>query len=1059
MKLGHFFVDRPIFAISLSVITLIMGFVAMTRLPVSQFPEVVPPTVQVFATYPGADAATIAETVATPIEQEVNGVDGMLYMQSNATNDGEMRLTVTFELGTDIDEALVLVQNRVALAEPRLPEEVRRTGVAVQKNSPDMLMVVQMISPDESRDQLFLSNYATQRVEPVLRRLPGVGSITVQGARDYAMRVWLDPDRIASLSLTPGEVVEAVRSQNVAVAGGQLAQPPVLNDRAYQPAVTLRGRLQDVSEFEDIVVKRGSDNRVVRLGDVARIEVGAQSYSTNARMNGQPIVALLVFQQPGENAIETSEDVKAVMAELAEDFPAGVEYRSTYNPTDFFTIESIKALEHTIIEAIVLVVLVVIVFLQSGRATIIPILAIPVSLIGTFIAMSALGYSINTLTLFGLVLAVGIVVDDAIVVVENVERHLATGLTPKQATRQTMTEVSGALVSIALVLSAVFVPTMLLDGISGGFFRQFAVAIAIATLISAFNSLTLSPALAALLLRHHNTERQLSVVAKMGARAAAAFNAGFDWLADRYAVLTRQVIAARWLMLAVYAVLVAGAVWLVTTTPRGFVPASDQGYLIVTVQLPAGASLSRTDAVVSNVADIALDVEGVAFSHAFTGLAVLTGTTSSASGVVFAQLAPFEERAESGRSLEVIMPELQTNLGQVAGARINVITPPTIRGIGTGGGFALRVQDYDARGFEALAAVTGDLVQALIEDPRIAFAFTPFSADAPQVYLNVDHVRAEMIGLPVERLSEMLEIYLGSRYVNDINLLGRTYQVRAQAAPEFRLDAEQLATLRTRTTAGDMVPLGAVATVETRTGAERVPRYNLFPTAEVFGAGSGISSGEALDLVQAISEDVLPQGYGIEWTDLSYQERITEDGTVLFILSIVFVFLVLAAQYESWALPFAVILIVPTVLLSALGGVVALGMDNNLLTQVALIVLVGLASKNAILIVEFARQMEAEGRSAADAAIEAARLRLRPILMTSFAFILGTVPLALAEGAGAELRQALGIAVFFGMTGVTVFGLAFTPLFYALIRGVATSLVQGTTIQSVEASPTAQASS
>ncbi|QPH56053.1 efflux RND transporter permease subunit [Pontivivens ytuae] len=1035
MKLGQFFIERPIFAISMSVIVLIMGLVAMMRLPISQFPEVVPPTVVVVAQYPGADAATIAETVATPIEQEVNGVDGMLYMQSNATNDGEMRLTVTFALGTDIDEALVLVQNRVALAEPRLPEEVRRTGVAVQKDSPDMLLVVQLVSPDGSRDQLFLSNYATQRVEPVLRRLPGVGSINSIGARDYAMRVWLDPERIANLSLTPGEVVDAIRAQNAAVAGGQLAQPPVATDRSYQPAVTLRGRLDEVSEFEDIVVKRGDDGRVVRLSDVSRVELGAQTYTTNARMNGQSIAALLIFQQPGENAIETSEAVKEVMEELSADFPSGVEYRSTYNPTDFFTIESILALEHTIIEAILLVVLVVIVFLQSGRATLIPVAAIPVSLIGTFIVMSALGYSINTLTLFGLVLAVGIVVDDAIVVVENVERYLAKGLSPVEATKRTMAEISGALISIALVLSAVFVPTMLLDGISGEFFRQFAVAIAVATLISAFNSLTLSPALAALLLRHEKTERKQSLPARLGSAAARRFNRGFDRLADRYAALIRRLIAARWVMLPIYGVLVAGAVGLLMTTPRGFVPASDQGYLIVTVQMPAGSALSRTDAAVRDVAEAALEVEGVEFVHEFTGLAPLTNTTSSASGVVFAQLSSFEERGETGRSLDVIQPELEAAMAEIAGAQINVIAPPTIRGIGTGGGFALRVQDYDARGSEDLSAVTGDLLAALNADPRVAFAFSPFTVDAPQVYLDVDHARAEQIGLPVDELSEMLEVYLGSRYVNDINLLGRTYQVRAQAAPEFRLDAEQLASLRTRTAEGQMVPLGAVATVETRTGAERVPRYNLFPTAEIFGQGASISSGEALDLVEEIAAEVLPQGYGIEWTDLSYQERLTEDGTVLFLLAIVFVFLVLASQYESWTLPLAVILIVPTVILSALGGVVWMGMDNNLLTQVALIVLVGLASKNAILIVEFARQLEAEGRSAVDAAVEAARLRLRPILMTSFAFILGTVPLAIAEGAGAELRQAIGIAVFFGMSGVTFFGLIYTPIFYALIRG------------------------
>ncbi len=1035
MKFSHFFVERPIFAISLSTAILIVGLVAMFRLPVSQFPEVVPPTVVISANYPGADAATIAETVATPIEQEVNGVDGMLYMQSSSTNDGEMRLTVTFGLGTDIDDALVLVQNRVALAEPRLPDEVRRTGVAVAKNSPNMLMVAQMLSPDNSRDQLFVSNYATQRVEPVLRRLPGVGDIQVIGARDYSMRVWLDPEKIAQVAMTPGEVVDAIRAQNAAVAGGQLAQPPVATDRATQPAVTLRGRLDSVADFEDIVVKRGEDGRVVRLDDVSRIELGAQSYSTNARMNGQPYVAMLIYQQPGENAIATSDAIKMTLAELSEDFPSGVSYLTTYNPTEFFTEKSIESLQLTIYEAIALVVLVVVVFLQSARATIIPILAIPVSLVGTFIVMSALGYSINTLTLFGLVLAVGIVVDDAIVVVENVERYLAKGMSAVEATHKSMSEISGALVSIALVLTAVFVPTMLLDGISGSFFRQFAVAIAVATLISAFNALTLSPALSALLLRHKR-ERQQSVFAKIGSAAANGFNRGFDKLADGYAVLVRRVIGARWVMMPVYALLVVAAGYLMITTPRGFVPASDQGFVIVTAQLPSGASLSRTDQVIQRIADIAGDVDGIAYTHAFTGLAVITGTTSSASGTVFPQFAPFEERLQSGRSLDVIMADLQGRLSEIDGAIINVIAPPTIRGIGTGGGFSFRVQDYEARGSADLAAVTGDFMGALNADARIAFAFTPFSADAPQIYLDVDHARAEQIGLPTERLSEMVETYLGSTYVNDINLMGRTYQVRAQAAPEFRLDAEQLSQLRTRTTAGEMVPLGAVATVDRQTGPDRMPRYNLFPTAEVIGAGAGVSSGEAITIVEQIAEQSLPQGYGIEWTDLSYQEKLTEDGTILFILSIVFVFLVLAAQYESWSLPFAVIMIVPMVILSALSGITWMGMDNNLLTQVALTVLVGLSAKNAILIVEFARQLEDAGRSAVDAAVEAARLRLRPILMTSFAFILGTVPLAVAEGAGAELRQAMGIAVFFGMLGVTAFGLIFTPLFYATIRGL-----------------------
>ncbi len=1045
MKLGHFFIDRPIFAISLSVIILIMGIVAMTRLPVSQFPEVVPPTIVVTAQYPGADAATIADTVATPIEQEVNGVDGMLYMQSHATNDGELILTVTFALGTDVDEALVLVQNRVQLAEARLPEEVRRTGISVRKNSPDMLMVVQVFSPDGSRDQLYVSNYATQRIEPVLQRLPGVGSVTVFGGREYAMRIWLDPDRIADLELTAGEVVAAVRAQNVQVAGGQLAQPPVATDRAYQPSLTLRGRLDEVAEFERIIVKRGEDGRITRLGDVARIELGAQTYTTNARFNGTPYVALLIFQQPGENAIETSDEIQAAMAGLSEDFPQGIEYRATYNPTEFFTEASIEALQITILEAIVLVVLVVVVFLQNARATIIPVLAIPVSLVGTFIVMSALGYSINTLTLFGLVLAVGIVVDDAIVVVENVERYLKQGFSPREAARKTMTEVAGALIAIALALASVFVPTMLLDGISGEFFRQFAVAISVATLISAVNSLTLSPALSAMMLKHKGQGEGEGVRRPVLTRpfeiGARAFNRGFDRLAGAYGKLAEAAIGRRWSMLLVFGLLSAAAVALFVTTPRGFVPASDQGYAIMTAQLPAGSSLSRADAVIAQMSEAALEVEGVSYAHAFTGVSIITGTTNSAAGTVFPQFAPFEERMKSGRTLDVILAELRAKMAAIPGAQINVIAPPTIRGIGTAGGFAFRVQDYDSQGPQALNGATQDLLATLRADPRIGFAFTPFGVDAPQLYLDVDHARAEMLGVPVERLFEMLEIYLGSRYVNDINLMGRTYQVRAQAEPSFRLDAEQLARLRTRSVNGDMVPLGSVASIESRTAPDRVPRYNLVPTAEVFGAAATtLSSGEALALVEQIADEVLPRGFGIEWTDLSYQEKITSDGTVLFVLAVVFVFLVLAAQYESWALPFAVILVVPMVLLSALGGVALMGQDNNLLTQVALIVLVGLAARNAILIVEFARQLEDQGRSMVAAAVEAARLRLRPILMTSFAFILGVVPLMVATGAGAELRQALGTAVFFGMLGVTAFGLIFTPVFYVVTRQIAEAL-------------------
>ncbi|MGF1448612.1 MAG: efflux RND transporter permease subunit [Opitutales bacterium] len=1031
MNLSRFFIERPIFATSLSIAIIIFGWVALSRLSISQYPEVVPPTVVVTANYPGANAETVARTVATPIEQEINGVDNMLYMYSNSTGDGEMRLTVTFEIGTDLNDAQVLVQNRVALAEARLPEEVRRLGVSVEKNTPDILLVVQMFSPDDSRDQLFVSNYATQRVVPVLQRISGVGSINTVGARDYAMRIWLDPDKIANLEMTAGEVVSAIRAQNVQVAGGQLAQPPVMGERAFQPSITLRGRMDEVQEFESIVIKRGEDGQIVRLSDVARIELGAENYRTNAYFSGRPYLPLLISQQPGANALETADSILEAMRELESEFPTGIGWDSTYNPTDFFVRTSIDQLSLTIYEAVALVMLVILVFLQSVRASLIPLLAFPVALVGTFIFMAALGYNINMLTLFGLVLAVGIVVDDAIIVVENVERNLRKGLSAIEATRQSMNEISVALISNGLVLAAVFIPTMLIDGISGQFFRQFGVAISVATLLSVFNSLTLSPALSALLLRKREAPKRRTWFHRL----PEAFNASFDALNRVYGWLLQRVIRFRYATLGAFAVLVGIGAWLVMSTPRGFIPQADMGFVIVPVQLPPGSSLGRTDEVMQEAFQKALEVEGVSYTHAFPGFYGLTQTTDSSAGTIFVQFTPYEERVESGRTAEAIMADLRAVFSEIEGATINMVTPPTVRGLGTGGGFTLRVQDYEAQGSQALHAATMQLLSALRADSDIQLAFTPFNVSAPDYFIDVDTERAEMLNVPVNRIHETLEVYLGSAYINDFNLSGRTYQVRAQADGDYRLDIERIAELRTRSDTGEMVPLGSVANIELSAAPSRAPRYNLFGTAEIIGAAtSELSSQQALDRVEAIAERTLPPGFGIEWTDMSYQERATNAGIALFVLSIVFVFLVLASQYESLRLPFAILLIVPMVLFSAFVGVNLAGMDNNILTQISLVVLVGLAAKNAILIVEFASQLERSGKSAVEAAIEAARLRLRPILMTSFAFILGVVPLMLSTGAGAELRQVIGTTVFSGMLGVTFFGLVFTPVFYVVLR-------------------------
>ncbi|MET0876356.1 MAG: efflux RND transporter permease subunit, partial [Tardiphaga sp.] len=969
--------------------------------------------------------------------QEINGVEDMLYMYSQATSNGQLNITVTFKLGTDLDKAQVLVQNRVAIAQPRLPEEVQRVGVVTRKNSPDLLMVVFMLSPDDTFDQLYISNYALRQVRDQLLRLDGVGDITIFGARDYSMRLWLDPDKIATLGLTAGEVIAAVRAQNLQIAGGQIAEPPI-TDRAFAPNLTFTGRLKDTAEFENIVIKAGADGRTTRLRDVARIELGALAYTTNSFLLNKPAIGLGISQRPGSNALGTAEAVANTMARLKRDFPKGLEYNIGYNPTEFIA-QSVSELIKTIYEAMALVVVVVLVFLQGWRPAIIPIVAIPVSLVGTFAVMAALGFSINNLTLFGLVLAVGIVVDDAIVVVENVERHLAEGKNRRDAALLTMQEVGGALVSIALVLCAVFVPTAFIGGISGQFFQQFAITIAVATAISCFCSLTLSPALASLILTSHHDRREparWNFLARGWGAFTGAFNRGFDRLSHGYGSAAGFVIRHSAVMLLIYVALIGSAGWLLYTTPQGFIPAQDRGYVIVVVQLPGASSLDRTTKVVREIERIALEVPGVVRVPSFAGLNGATRTLASNSAALFPVFEDAEERSKKGITATSITAELRKRLSAIESAIVIVVPPPAVPGIGTGGGFAMRILDTQGRGPELLAAATDELVNAARKAPGLTAVFSPFSADTPQVFVEIDRQKAQMLSVPVQNVTDAIETYFGSAYVNDFNILGRTYHVTAQADLPFRKETSDLARLQTRNTAGNMVLLGSVVNFKDTAGPDRVPRYNLYPASEIQGDTlPGVSSATALATMKRLADETLPSGFTYEWTDLSYQQSTGgNSGLYVFPICVLFVFLVLAAQYGSWSLPFAVILIVPMCLLAATVGVRIMGQDINILTQIGFVVLVGLAAKNAILIVEFARDIEQEGRSQLEAVIEACRLRIRPILMTSFAFILGVLPLVISSGSGSEMRQAVGVAVFFGMIGVTLFGLIFTPVFYILIR-------------------------
>jgi hydrophobe/amphiphile efflux-1 (HAE1) family protein len=1040
MNLGRLSVNQPILAMVLSIVLLIVGALAYTTLPVAEYPEVVPPTVVVTAQYPGASAQTISDTVAAPIEQQINGVEDMLYIYSQATSNGQLTITVTFKLGTDLDKAQVLVQNRVAIAQPQLPEEVQRNGVVTRKNSPDILMVVFMLSPDDSLDQLYISNYALLQVRDQLLRLDGIGDIQIFGARDYSMRLWLDPDKIATLGMTASEVVAAIRAQNLQITGGQLASPPI-SDRAFQPNLTFTGRLKDIQQFEDIVVKAGADGRTVRLRDVARIELGALDYSTNSFMLRKTAVAMLVTQRPGSNALATAKGISNTMARLKTSFPKGLDYNIGYNPTEFIA-QSIHELIKTIYEAMILVVIVVLVFLQGWRPAIIPIAAIPVSLVGTFAAMAALGFAINNLTLFGLVLAVGIVVDDAIVVVENVERHLRNGMGRRDAALKTMEEVGGALVSIALVLCAVFVPTAFLGGISGQFFQQFAVTIAVATAISCFCSLTLSPALASQILVPHEEKRppaRWNLIGRGWEAFTELFNRAFDWLSHSYADIAGFVIRYRVLMLLVYVALIGSAGWLLVTTPQGYIPAQDRGYVIVSAQLPGAASLARTTEIVRQIEKIALDTPGIIRVAAFAGLSGATRTQASNAAALFPVFEEPEERLKKGLTAAAITGELRKRLSAIQGAFIIVIPPPPIPGIGTGGGFTMRIQDRQGRGSGFLAAATDELVAAARKSPSLTSVFSPYTANTPQVFVDIDRIKAQKLGVPIQNVTDAIETYFGSTYVNDFNILGRTYHVTAQADLNFRKETADLSRLRTRNAAGDMVMLGSVVDFRDVSGPDRVARYNLYTSSELQGeAVPGVSSATAIETMKRLADTTLPSGFAYEWTDLSYQQVTGGNtGLLVFPICVLFVFLVLAAQYGSWTLPFAVILIVPMCLFAATIGVRIMGQDVNILTQIGFVVLVGLAAKNAILIVEFARDIENEGRDRLEAVIEACRLRLRPILMTSFAFILGVLPLVISTGSGSEMRQAVGVAVFFGMLGVTLFGLVFTPIFYMVVRNLA----------------------
>lgn len=1037
MNISRFFVDRPVFAGVLSLLIVIAGLIGMRSLPISEYPEVVPPSVVVRAQYPGANPKVIAETVATPLEEAINGVEDMLYMSSQATADGVMTLTVTFALGTDPDKAQQLVQNRVSQAEPRLPSEVRALGVTTVKSSPDLMMVIHLSSPDDRYDITYLRNYAVLNIKDRLARIDGVGQVQIFGSGDYSMRIWIDPQKAAERGLAASDVVAAIRQQNVQAAAGVIGSSPNVSGIELQLSVNAQGRLQTPEEFARIIVKSGEGGAITRLGDVARIELGAADYSLRSLLDNKPAVAIPVFQAPGSNAIEISDQVAATMAELQVAMPEGVRYDIVYDTTQFVR-ASIDKVVHTLLEAIALVVLVVILFLQTWRASIIPLLAVPVSIIGTFAVMYVFGFSINALSLFGLVLAIGIVVDDAIVVVENVERNIENGLSPREATYRAMREVSGPIIAIALVLVAVFVPLAFITGLSGQFYRQFALTIAISTVISAINSLTLSPALSALLLKDHHAPKDW--LTRAMDRAFGWFFRGFNRVfgasSNAYGRSVGAILSRKSLIMIVYVVLVGMTYQLFQAVPGGFVPAQDKQYLIGFAQLPDGATLDRTEDVIERMSEITLAQPGVEHAIAFPGLSINGFTNGSNAGIVFVGLAPFEERTTPDLSAGAIAMQLNQKFGGIQDAFIAMFPPPPVQGLGTTGGFKLQIEDRAGLGYQALDEATKAFLARAYQTPELAGLFSSFQINVPQLFADLDREKAEQLGVAVTDVFETLQIYLGSLYVNDFNAFGRTYSVRVQADAKFRARAEDIGTLKVRSKSGEMIPLSALLKVDATTGPERTTRYNGFLAADINGGPApGFSSGQAQAAIEQIADETLPKGIGFEWTDLTYQQILAgNSGIIVFPLALLLVFLVLAAQYESLTLPLAIIMIVPMGVLAALTGVWLTGGENNIFTQIGLIVLVGLSAKNAILIVEFARELEFEGRTPVKAAIEASRLRLRPILMTSAAFIMGVVPLVVSTGAGAEMRAAMGVAVFSGMIGVTFFGIFMTPVFYVLAR-------------------------
>lgn len=1027
--LSHFFIDRPIFAAVVAIITVLAGAIAIPFLAIEEYPEIAPPQVQVAANYPGANAQTVVDTVTAPIEEVINGVEGMIYMSSTSSDDGSMNLTVTFAIGTDLDLAAVRVQNRLSQAEPRLPEEVRRQGVVVTKQSSSLLMVVHLVSPDRSYDDLYLSNFASIRVRDALSRVPGVGNTRVFGAKDFSMRIWLDPEKLSARRLTTLDVRDALLEQNVQVAAGRLGAPPVADTEGFQLTLTTQGRLQTVAQFENIILKVGAQQRTVRLGDVARIELGAQSYDSFSRQNGVPAPGIGIYQLPGSNALDVAKGVRAALADLAMTFPEGVEYEVTYDFTRFVS-RSIREVLETLLIAAALVFFTVWLFLQDWRATLIPGATIPVSIVGTLAVMLAVGFSLNTLTLFGLVLAIGIVVDDSIVVVENVVRHIEEeGLAAREAARRAMDEITGPVIATTLVLLAVFIPTSLLPGLTGALYRQFGVAISVATVLSSVNALTLSPALCALLLRPPPERRNW-------------FARGFNYVLGKgtgaYVWTLRKVTRLLIVVVLAFAGLLAATWWMIGVVPGGFLPQEDKAVFFVNVQLPDAAKLPRTDAVVTQVEDILLHTPGVESVITIGGLSLISGANQSNVGTVIAVLQDWDERTTPATQLEGVIGAASAQFGRISEAVIIPFVPPPIQGLGFAGGFDMRVQDRAALGLEALQDVSDELVGAANQSPAIVDAFTAFRARVPQLFVNIDRTKAKRLGVPLSVVFDTLQANLGSVYVNDLNLFGRVYQVRVQAETGFRSDPSDVLNLEVRNQAGEMLPLGTLVQIEPTVGPAAISRYNLYPAAAITGrSASGQSADEARRAMQSIADRTLPRGMGYEWSGVTYQQiRAGNVAPYAFALAVVFVFLFLAAQYESWTSPIAILLTVPIGVLGALLATGIRGLDNNIYTQVGLVLLIALVCKNAILIVEFAEQRREAGEPARDAAIEGSRLRFRPILMTSFAFVLGVAPLVVATGAGAQARIALGTAVFGGMLLATTVGVVFIPALYLTIRRV-----------------------